>query len=247
MVNRETIRHNLENSKGDDNADMKVLKFLHQISDISNLTLLEVGCGMCKFVKKLKSQFPNMRITCIDINPKSIEIARVLGCEVICDDILNVPLQNKFDIVHCSHVIEHFKYPEVTKLLDFLVESVKKTGVVIIRTPLLWEQFYFDIDHVRPYPPQAILNYYNMEQQQKQGKFRVQVVKLWFITKPVRFKLLQSWNLCYHIPILHGLYDFLVNHINGILWGSWKRFRYPSTRPKTYVMAFRIDTNNDLL
>ena len=148
MINKSKIRKNIQYSGASDNEDFQILEFLSKNPHINNLEVLEVGCGMCGFVRKLKESFPAIKITCVDINPRSIEIAKELGCDVFCGNILDVKLNKKYDIVHCSHVIEHFKYPEVTDLLDFLVDSTKDDGIVIIRSPLMWECLYFYIDHV---------------------------------------------------------------------------------------------------
>lgn len=64
-----------------------------------------------------------------------------------------------FDVIHCSHVIEHLE-PQV--FYDSLVEMdrcLAPGGVMVISTPLLWDGFYNDLSHVRPYNPKVFLNY----------------------------------------------------------------------------------------
>ena len=158
-MNKERKR-NLENSDIRDNEDLPVIDYIDRINKGQRITMLEVGSGECRFVKKIQKLYPNIVITCIEINIKLASIANSLGCAVINDSILNLSPKDKYDIVHCSHVIEHFGYPEVTKVLDFLVDSVKQEGRLIVRSPLMWKDFYLDIDHVRPYSPRTIALFY---------------------------------------------------------------------------------------
>lgn len=76
-----------------------------------------------------------------------------------------IPLTSEsVGMVHMSHLIEHL---EVDVLLGVLRESdrvLAEGGYLVISSPLLWEGFFDDITHVRPYGPWA-LQWYLTERQ----------------------------------------------------------------------------------
>lgn len=132
-----------------------------------------------------------------------------------------------FDVVHCSHVIEHLPYPQVIHALDELVRVCKNNGLIIIRSPL-WvnHRFYNDIDHFRPYPPQSILNYFSNQQQQKVSRYKVKEVTRWY-TK-------------IYYEINPYLCDYkIVKYINLLLQLSWFLFNFPKDRPNNYGIVLR--------
>ena len=243
-MKKETKIRNIENSSLRDNEDLPVIDYIDSINKGQKITLLEVGCGECRFVKKIQKLYPNIEITCIEINPDLAKIAVDLGCTVINKNILDVQLENQYDIVHCSHVIEHFGYPEITKVLDFLVTSVKGDGRVIIRSPLLDDKdtwcFYGNIDHIKPYPPESIINYFCMKQQQKQGTAKIIVTKLWYRTSPKQLELLSTWHLLYGLFFCRRIINWGIQKINSLNHILWNKYRWPSTKPHGYVIFIRI-------
>ena len=239
-MKKETKIRNIENSSLRDNEDMPVIDYIESINNGQKITMLEVGSGECRFVKKIQKLYPNIEITCIEINPDLAEIAVGLGCTVINKNILDVQLDDRYDIVHCSHVIEHFGYPEITNVLDFLTSSVKSDGRLIIRSPLLWDFFYNDIDHIRMYPPESISNYFNYKQQQKQGSANIEVEKIWHRTSPKQLELVSTWHFAYGLFFCRGMINWFIKKINCIYRSLWARYRWPSTRPNGYVMIVKV-------
>ncbi len=230
----------MKNSSLRDNEDLPVLEYIDSINNNQKITMLEVGSGMCRFVKKIMDLYPNVNITCIEINPDLARIAQDLGCIVINKNILDVKLDNQYDIVHCSHVIEHFGYPEVTNVLEFLTSTLKPDGRLIIRSPLLWDNFFNDIDHIRIYPPESINNYFNNEQQQKKGNAKIKVEKVWYRTNAKQFELLSTWHFAYGLFFCRGMINWFIIKINRIYRSLWARYRWPSTRPNGYVMIVKV-------
>lgn len=239
-MNRETVKRNLQNCSLQDNEDMSVIDYISSVYNGKELTLLEVGSGECRFVKKINRLFPNIKITCLEINSELAKIAENCGFEVLNQNILDVTSSREYDIVHCSHVIEHFPYPEVTQLLEFLVVSTKVNMCFVIRAPLLWEQFYYDIDHVRPYSYESIWLYFNLKQQQKQGNAMIELDNLWYRTLPKHIDYLRTWNLLYLLKPLRGLFNKIINKINRLYEILWKRFRMPSSKPNGYVAIIKV-------
>jgi ubiquinone/menaquinone biosynthesis C-methylase UbiE len=98
-------------------------------------TFLDIGCGKSDAVR----QFPSIRYSVgVDIFPKIIEESRR---RKIHDDyfVMNVMKiegvfkKSSFDCVYCSHVIEHLKKQDGSRLIDTMERIAR--NLVIIRTP----------------------------------------------------------------------------------------------------------------
>ena len=64
-----------------------------------------------------------------------------------------------FDMIHMSHVIEHLQPPEVYDTLVEMDRCCKPGGAIVISAPLLWDGFYDDLSHIKPYPPTVLRKY----------------------------------------------------------------------------------------
>lgn len=239
-IKTERIIKNLQNSEERDNEDQPVLEFFDTLSKTENYDFLEVGSGLCHFVDKIKNLYPNFHISCLEINQELANRAKSKGYKVINKNLLNNSLLSEgFDIIHCSHVIEHFTYPEISLVIDELFRITKINGTCIIRSPLMWKNFYFDLDHVRPYPPEAILNYFNNEQQQNKGQFRVQVINIWYRTAPKQYKIIDRSSLWYGLKFLRKFINKRIMDINKKFESFWKKYRFPASKPNGYVMILK--------
>lgn len=99
-----------------------------------------------------------------------------------------------FDIIHCSHVIEHLEPEVLYKTILEIDRCLKKNGKIIISTPLYWEGFYDDLSHVKPYNPNVFLNYLVKDN----GKSRTRDVISYdykFIKIVYRYREIFDWTL----------------------------------------------------
>ena len=240
-MNKERIKKNLASCESRDNEDTSIIELFEKLDHQKNYKLLEVGSGLCRFVKKIHKLFPNITITCVEINKDLSKIAEEEGCKVYNTSFLENNIESdSFDIVHCSHMIEHFGYPEVRIVLDELLRVTKKNGYLIIRSPLMWEHFYDDLDHVRPYPPQSIINYLYNPQQQSVGKNKVDIVGVWYRTRPVERHPIDRSNKIYCITPLRLFYNkYIIPHKNNRLEKLWNKYRWPASKPNGYVMTLK--------
>ena len=213
--------------------DAPVLRFLAALPR-EPLHYLEVGSGLGRFPLLLQKQFPALRLTCLEINknlraPKTWRRAKSAGIPTIVGDIIQTDLgEEKYDIVHCSHVIEHFGYPDVTKVLDALLNTVKTGGYLIIRTPLDWSGFYKEIDHIRPYPPESIYNYLNNPQQQKIGSHCVKEVSRWYRRSAAQLYVFNTLKPMFYLNLL---FKFM-----------WTWVRFPFSRRTGYVLILQKES-----
>ena len=236
---RQRINLNLKNREFHNNEDLPVIDFFESMDNSKEYKLLEIGSGLCRFIDIIKQLYPNIKITCYEINSKLAALAQSKGFSVIQGNFLENKIESEsYDIIHCSHVIEHFQYPAITNVLDEFMRIIKANGTIIIRSPLMWNAFFHDIDHIRPYPPESIKNYFSYKQQQKQGIYNIDIKKIWYRTQAKQLKMIEAtsiWQLC--PPVKWGI-NFAKKIINIVYQWLWNRFRSPATEPNGYVMIF---------
>lgn len=234
------IKRNLINIEMRANEEIHIIDFLNTLDPSKKYSLIDVASGLCLFVEKIKAIFRNFEISCLEINHDMAELARNKGFMTYNESILKNSIKNdSYDIVHCSHLIEHFGYPEIRVVINELLRITKSGGYCIIRSPLMWENFYYDLDHVRPYPPQAIMNYLTNPQQQVKGNCKVEVIKVWYRTIPKKYKFLTSNSLLYGLKPLRGLFNSLIKYMNKAFEKMWNRYRFPSSEPNGYVLILK--------
>lgn len=95
-----------------------------------------------------------------DGNQQTVDELKKKYNHVVCGLLPKLPFEsNFFDVIHCSHVVEHLE-PQV--FYDTLVEMdrcLKDGGCLVISAPLMWSGFYDDLSHIKPYSPNIYKNY----------------------------------------------------------------------------------------
>jgi ubiquinone/menaquinone biosynthesis C-methylase UbiE len=206
--------------------DREVVKFLNTLAKDKPWKYLEVGSGLGRFSLKVKNLFQNINIECFEINPDLAKITSDKGLKTTVGNAIDMSYPDEsFDVVHCSHVIEHFKYPEVTELLDQLMRVTKTSGYIIIRSPLWYPGFYLDIDHIRPYPPETILSYFKNKQQQKIGTGNLEIINCWYRRENYKIFNIGSSKIKYFF--------------NALLAFSWTYIKFPFSKKNGYVLILR--------
>ena len=99
-------------------------------------SIIDVGCGSGRKLKKLNNAFPNVLITGVD-QEEVIKFCRAsydFGSWLV-DDFENPKLKTdtKADLVICSDVIEHVKNPDV--LLEYVKTRTKSNFYILLSTP----------------------------------------------------------------------------------------------------------------
>ena len=81
-------------------------------------------------------------------------------CNSYYGKLPGLPFQDLFfDVIHCSHVVEHLYPSEFYDTLKEMDRCLKKNGYLIISAPLFWENFFADLSHIKPYHPDVFLKY----------------------------------------------------------------------------------------
>lgn len=117
--------------------------------------ILDIGCGDGQFIA-----LSPKRISGIDNNRDTVKDCVKRGLRVMRGNAIKLPYKdNSFDGVHCAHLIEHFRPNDAYKMLKEVGRVLKKDGIFVLSTPLLWAGFFEDFTHIKPYYPNAILRY----------------------------------------------------------------------------------------
>lgn len=125
--------------------------------------ILDIGCGEGEFMR-----LSPKKIIGIDSNKKSIQICRKNKLNVVLGEATKLPFANNFfDGVHCCHVIEHMYPSQAHKMLSEVSRVLKKNGIFLLSTPILWHGFYNDFTHIKPYNPESLIRYLCVEGKEK--------------------------------------------------------------------------------
>lgn len=150
--------------------------------------ILDVACGFGAKLSLLKKY--GYSPIGYDINENTVLACKQKGLPAINkDEFDKLEKVNKFDIIIMSHIIEHFSPNDLFKFMEEHLRYLKKGGLLIIFTPLHSSHFYDDFDHVRPYPPAAIINVFCQNNLQVQYKTThcLNLVNLKFRKAPIAF------------------------------------------------------------
>lgn len=107
-------------------------------------SVLDAGCGsgVVPFLLAARKECTGVGI---DIKKEFLEFAsrKVLAFQFYQDDIRSFSLPDKFDVVLCLEVLEHFTPSSHTKIVDRLDAHLKDGGLLIIESP---SKLYFLIE-----------------------------------------------------------------------------------------------------
>lgn len=119
---------------------------------------LDVGAGDGNFARFIGDE----NIYLVDGNPATVEhLKKQFKNAYSWKAQERLPFDNHFfDLIHCSHLVEHLQPSELYTLMIDFDRCLRPGGFLIISTPLLWEGFYDDLSHIKPYSPHIFENYF---------------------------------------------------------------------------------------
>lgn len=122
--------------------------------------VLDIAAGNCEFAEQLRltERYPNFYP--LDANIETVKVLTSRYQAILYRAPERLPFNNQtVDYIHISHLIEHLVPEALYQFLQELDRVLSPGGRLVISTPLLWDRFYDDLSHVRPYNPQVLVNY----------------------------------------------------------------------------------------
>jgi SAM-dependent methyltransferase len=163
----------------DRSEERKIVSFLLGVGATPAWRILDVGCGFGRNLFAMRSA--GLHPAGIDVNPATVAQVREHGfpCFEPHDPALD---DAPWDALVLAHVIEHFAPEGLIEFLESHLARLKVGGYVVLATPLLHHGFYEDFDHVKPYTPFAIAQFFGPQGQQVQrhAADELELVDVWF-------------------------------------------------------------------
>lgn len=123
--------------------------------------VLDIGAGDGRFADAVSTRSPDAQMILLDGNPEAVLALRRrfgMGLDYRVPDRMPVD-DDSVDLVHCSHLVEHLGPDGVYALLGECDRVLRRGGHLVVSAPLLWDEFYADLSHIKPYPPNVFTNY----------------------------------------------------------------------------------------
>ena len=171
--------------------------------------ILDFGCGNGRFLDVMRAnKYTNL--IGIETNGQTAREVCQRGYTVLRD--LSELNDSGFDVILLSHVIEHFDYKELKGLIDQLSRCLNVGGTFVVFTPLENKKFFFDFDHVKPYPPPALLELFGIG---KNNPFQFEIKKQWAL-EDIFFR--KRWFSIDYQPTLYKKKQCIFRYINYLLF-----------------------------
>jgi len=134
--------------------------FLSFLREDNKQTLLELGAGHGRDSLFFKSQ--GLRVTCIDLSPKMVELCQQKGLDAQVMDMVHLDFEpNSFDAIYALNSFLHLPKDEFSKALEYVCKILHPDG-------LFYLGLYGGIDFAGPwendtYIPKRFFSFYSDE------------------------------------------------------------------------------------
>jgi len=107
-------------------------------------SMVDIGCGDGFLLKKLAEKYPSKKFVGLDLSERAIGFAKLLNAsdetskmnvEFICRDLIREPLNRRFDMATCVHVLEHIRPESLSEFLAAVGELINNQGKFIVLVP----------------------------------------------------------------------------------------------------------------
>jgi 2-polyprenyl-3-methyl-5-hydroxy-6-metoxy-1,4-benzoquinol methylase len=119
------------------------LKVVFELLDrIEFHSLLDIGCGDGRFLREASLAYPNLELAGIDSSERAVTLAKQInpGLKFKQQDILDSPLETKWDVITLLEVIEHISPSELPDFMMAACGMLNPGGHLVITVPHLNEK-----------------------------------------------------------------------------------------------------------
>ena len=159
------LEDNLRGSREEIKRRLKIYLPIIKKADVGskNFPIIDIGCGRGEWLELLKDA--GLHTIGLDLNGTMIKICKDRGLNVIQDEALSYLTglsDASMGAVTGFHLIEHYGFEFLIKLLEEILRVLKPGGLVIFETPnpsnvLVGScNFYLDPTHNKPLPSSLI-------------------------------------------------------------------------------------------
>ena len=159
-----------------------------------DLAVLDVGCGFGRKMRLLQ-KLGFLRVEGVEKNPAQVDSAKRNGLLTYeAGEFEQGAGQSAYDLLVMAHVIEHFPFDQLLKFMDTYLDRLRPGGWLLVVSPLMHKDFFLDFDHVKPYYPQGLKDFFGKgdEQVQSYSIHSLQLVDIQFRRSPWRLRLCRS-------------------------------------------------------
>jgi len=158
--------------------DRKNLKRLLDRHVAKSAKILDIGCGLGNNLDLLQ-ELGYRDVSGVDISPNMVEATREKGHRACLPEQLE---QRDLDVLLFSHVIEHLGYPEIVGFMENYFQHAKPDALIIVITPILYDAFFNDVDHIKPYYPDGLIALFSDSRISKQyrSSFALELIDIHF-------------------------------------------------------------------
>ncbi len=110
---------------------------LDQLKQLSFNSLIDIGCGDGRFLREVYQQYPGKTLLGIDYSERAIQISRLMNPDLDyrCTDIINNPINKRFDLATMIEVLEHILPDDLGQFLQAAAKLINNQGWLILTVP----------------------------------------------------------------------------------------------------------------
>ncbi len=121
-----------------------LIRAIEEVGRYEFHSMIDIGCGDGFFLKKLLEKYPSKELVGLDLSERAIGFAKLLNAsdetskinvEFICRDLIREPLNRRFDIATCIHVLEHIQPESLSEFIAAVRELINDGGKFIVLVP----------------------------------------------------------------------------------------------------------------
>lgn len=135
--------------------------FLDSIRSLKSRKVLDLACGSASFHSFLLDNNVDHEYTGIDSSQKNVDFCNLNGINVKKGNALNIPFDNNYDLIVCSHLIQYLNFSELLQLFYEVQRLLKPGGIFVLTTLTDFRKFYRHPENLKPYPAEAIMRIIN--------------------------------------------------------------------------------------